>query len=311
MKIPTSLPTDRPVRIVTHSGSFHTDELLAVATLELYLERNGYTYELFRTRDIEIIKVGDVVCDIGEILDPETFRFDHHQREGAGSREGIPYSSFGLIWKHFGLALCEGNEIVWRNIERAVVYPVDAADNGVSVYDPVIHGVHPFLFHHIIFAFHPTWKEKEIGIDTDERFAELLTLCKRFMEREIIMMRDNEEGRQLVQEYFQSAEDKRLIILNQNLAWEDELSRHEEPMFAIYPSETSSEESSWRLKAVRSDPKSFESRKPLPESWRGLTGEELEIASGVKGATFCHRGGFLAIAQTKSAALALAAIALI
>src|SRR3989338_1241155 len=52
------------VRIITHSGNFHADELFAVALLEIYL--NGNPYEVIRTRDMEVIKTGDYDIDLGD-----------------------------------------------------------------------------------------------------------------------------------------------------------------------------------------------------------------------------------------------------
>ncbi len=60
---------------------------------------------MIRTRDLEVINKADIVIDVGGEYNADTGRFDHHQRGGAGEREnGIPYSSFGLIWQKYGLA---------------------------------------------------------------------------------------------------------------------------------------------------------------------------------------------------------------
>ncbi len=53
----------------------------------------------------------------------------------------------------------------------------------------------------------------------------------------------------------------------------------------------------------------FESRADLPESWAGLTDAALETACGVSGAKFCHNARFIAVAETREAVLAMAAIA--
>lgn len=310
MNSPCPLPTDRPVRIVTHSGSFHADELLAVATLQIFLDREGYAYEVIRTRDHEIIDCADIACDVGGVLDAHHGLFDHHQRDGVGERNGIPYSSFGLIWKYFGLELCGGDKLAWETIERKIAYPIDAGDNGVNTYNPVIPGVQPLLFHHIVFAFHPTWKEKEAGVSTDGQFAELLPLAKRFMERELIIVRDDEEGARLVREVYEQASDKRVIIFDRDLPWEEEFTKHDEPIFAVSPQFSSGTDMRWRAKAVRSDVDSFTLRHPFPESWRGLMGAELEEVTGVPGAIFCHKSGLLVITKTKDAAITLANIAL-
>ena len=47
----------------------------------------------------------------------------------------------------------------------------------------------------------------------------------------------------------------------------------------------------------------FENRVTFPESWAGLRDEELEKASGIAGAVFCHKNCFLFIAKNKEGAL--------
>ena len=88
------------IAIITHSGSFHPDDCFAVATLLIYLESQPLPAVVKRTRDAKVIKTGDFVVDVGNVYDPSKDRFDHHQEGGAGIRDnGIPYASFGLVWK--------------------------------------------------------------------------------------------------------------------------------------------------------------------------------------------------------------------
>ena len=87
--------------IITHSGVFHADEVMAIAMImEMY---NGED-EVHRMREVEawhLEKEGVWVVDIGGDYAPNLRNFDHHQREGAGSRENrIPYASAGLILKY-------------------------------------------------------------------------------------------------------------------------------------------------------------------------------------------------------------------
>lgn len=58
----------------------------------------------------------------------------------------------------------------------------------------------------------------------------------------------------------------------------------------IYPDETGGQ---WRVQAVPVSPESFESRKALPEAWRGLRDDELSKTSGVDGCVFIHASGFI------------------
>lgn len=60
--------------------------------------------------------------------------------------------------------------------------------------------------------------------------------------------------------------------------------------YVVYPDETAA---NWRIQAVPVTPESFESRKALPEAWRGLRDDELSKASGIEGGIFIHASGFI------------------
>lgn len=289
------------IRIITHSGNFHTDELLAVAAIEIHL--NGNPYEVIRTRDPEVIKTGDYVVDVGSVYDPATNRFDHHQKGGAGERNGIPYSSFGLVWKHFGEELCGSKEVA-EGVEFRMVYPIDLADNGVEVYTPAFDGVHPYLLHSAIAAMRPTWKE---GESHDVRFVELIPLMRRLIEREIIVEHDRIDGSLIIKEIYSRSPEKRIITVEGQYPWQEELSKYPEPIYIVKPRR---EANSWQVECVRDDVHSFKNRKPLPKAWRGLRGEELAKVTGVSDSVFCHNAGFIAAARSKEGAMKLAQLAL-
>jgi uncharacterized UPF0160 family protein len=61
-------------------------------------------------------------------------------------------------------------------------------------------------------------------------------------------------------------------------------------IYVVYPDETAG---NWRVQAVPVSPESFESRKALPEAWRGLRDEELSRVSGIEGGIFVHASGFI------------------
>jgi len=89
-----------------------------------------------------------------------------------------------------------------------------------------------------------------------------------------------------------------------------EKSSHIEPgsaTYVVYPDELSG---NWRVQAVPVSPESFESRKALPEKWRGLRDEELSTLSGIPGCIFIHASGFIGGNKTKEGALAIARAAL-
>jgi uncharacterized UPF0160 family protein len=293
---------EKKIRIITHNGKFHVDDLLAVACLQI-LHGPEHT-EVVRSRDPEVWKTGDYVLDVGNVYDHEQKYYDHHQHGGAGTREnGVPYSSLGLIWKHYGKEI-SGSEEVAARIDKEVVTSVDLADNGIDVYHTTHEGVHPYLIHRILVVFRPTWKEGDVH---DERFMELLPIARRAIEREITSARDTIEGERFVEEAYENAEDKRLIIFDGPYPWYHVLGRKPEPLYVVKPK---SQGTNWEVECVRNEVHSFQNRKSLPEFWRGYRDEELVRRTGIADAVFCHNAGFIAVAVSKEGAIALARLAL-
>ena len=297
------------IEVVTHSGSFHTDEVFALATLELYYEKTDQKLHIVRTRDEAVIAKADMAVYVGNVYDAEKQCFDHHQKGGAGVRDnGVPYSSFGLIWKHFGEDLC-GSVMAAKHIEEKLVFPVDAADMGVNTYSKTCEFITPYILHNIIEVFRPTWKESENGKTFDDGFFEMLEIAKMILKREIIGSNDYEEGVTFVREAYDKAEDKRVIILDGHYPWEQALSEYPEPLLVVKSDIEQS--NNWKIKTVKIAPQSsFEDRKSLPKAWGGLRGEELVKVTGVEDAIFCHTKLFIAVAGSKEGALALAQLAL-
>ena len=290
------------IKVITHSGTFHADEILAVAALEIYF--NGKPYEVIRTRDMSVITQGDYVVDVGMIYDPQSNRFDHHQEGGAGTREnGIPYSSFGLVWKKFGVEITGSLEVA-EAIDRRICWPIDMGDNGILPYETTDYGVHPYLLHSIVSAFRPTWKEEDMQ---DERFAELVVFCKRLLEREIKVEQDRIEGAQNVLHAYHHAEDKRLVVIDHVYPWKEVLAALPEPLYIVKPKQ---QQTGWEVECVRTDVFGFGNRKDLPAEWAGKEGKELAQITGVDDAVFCHNKRYVIVTRTKEGAVALARMAL-
>lgn len=298
---------DKETTIVTHSGGFHTDDVFAVATLALFL--GDKEYKVIRSRDMKVIEKADLVVDVGNIYDPDKDRFDHHQSEGgAGKRaNGIPYSSFGLVWKKFGKELCDSKQVA-LTVEKRLVYPIDAVDNGVDTYIKKMEDVVPYTIHNIVEVFHPTWKEDENERNLDDAFLEAVSVAKRILAREIQKARDEKESEIFVREAYERANDKRIIVIDGHHPWENALKNYPEPLYVVKPDHQNGD--SWKIKAVRDDPDaSFTNRKDLPIAWAGKRDTELEEITGVVEAVFCHSKLFIAVAGSKEGALQLAKLA--
>ena len=290
--------------VLAHDSRYHADDIFAVATLELFLGK----VKVIRSRGHEKIAAADYVVDVGGIYDPALRRFDHHQTGGAGVREnGIPYAAFGLVWKEFGTKLCGGSQAVADRIDKRLVMPLDAQDNGKNIYVLTEAAVEPYGIHQMFQATLPTWKEGEWKEkDLLKRFLSNVEIAKKILSDEIVRARDKEDADSLVEECFAKSPDKRLLMLDKSYPWSDVAESHPEILFVIAPKG----ESDWRIQAVLRQKGSFGNRKDLPQSWGGKYDAELEAVTGVKGARFCHRALFMAAANSKEAVLKLAEIAL-
>ena len=110
-----------------------------------------------------------------------------------------------------------------------------------------------------------------------------------------------------VKKAYDSAPDKRVVVLEKNYPYHEELKKYPEPLFVV----AYRPNGSWGVNTITAEDKGrFDIRKKLPEGWAGLRDEDMAKASGVNDAIFCHNGRFLAVAKTKEGALALAQKAL-
>lgn len=295
-------------KIITHSGSFHADDIFACATIALYLDRENISYIFVRTRDDEEIKTGDFVIDVGGVDDPSTNHFDHHQQGGAGKREnGIPYASFGLVWKKFGMSLCKDVEIT-DDIDRRIVQPIDAIDNGISISEPSEVGVCDYGIYGIVGAYQNTWKEAGNVKQQHKNFVRLVNFFKDILDREIERSFHRIEMVNVIQKVYDETENKEILVIPHHVtigALIQVLDKHKEVMFVVCKSN-----SNWKVLAMRKEPCSFENRKSLPEAWAAKRGEELVEITGVPDAVFCHNARFLAVAESKEGAITLAELAL-
>jgi uncharacterized UPF0160 family protein len=282
--------------IATHNGSFHADDVFSIAAL-----KNIYpSFTLVRTRDLEIIGKADIVIDVGGEYEPEQGRFDHHQRGGAGEREnGIPYSSFGLIWKKYGLEICNDNQDVANAVDADLVSIIDAVDCGYV--KGVAQGI---SLSQTISMFNPTWQEESLF---DTCFDEAVDFASRVLSRFIASASGGISAKAIVAKAIDDAEDSRVIVLEKYTPWKRTVhALSTEALYMVYPSETGQ----WRIQTVPVEPGSFEDRQPLPKAWAGLSGQALKDETGIDDAMFCHNGLFIAGAESFESTMKMASIAL-
>lgn len=287
------------MKIATHNGHFHADEIMAVAAL--LLKYPGA--DIIRTRRMEEIESADIVVDVGHIHDPSIMRFDHHQPQGAGKRSnGIPYASFGLVWKEFGVEIAGGEEEA-NLIEEKLVMPIDALDNGVNVSTPIFRGVKEYSLGEYFESFA---YGKETLEDSEKAFFVALPLATDLLNREIEMSHKVIEGAKKLKRIYDESENKKIIILPELMSWKRALIPTE-AVFVVYPRI----DGFWGIQCVpKSFEDSFDRKHTFPKEWAGLENQALSLLTGVEDAVFCLSGRWLAGAKSKEGAIKLAEIAL-
>jgi len=284
--------------VIVHSGTFHPDDVFAVATLQLHLGKENI--EVIRTRDEEAISQGDWVADVGGVYDADAQRFDHHQNGAPVRDNGIPYAAFGLVWKHFGEQIA-GSKAVADSIEERIAQQIDAGDNGVTLYDLNEHGVSPYELYNVVGSYRPVW-----GSDTtdDEAFLNAVDFARELLQRTIAHAQSGEKMKALVQVGYETAESKTILVYDESVS-RNSFIEFNDVMVVVHPSE--SEENKWKAVVIPKGYGTFENRVTFPDAWAGLRDAELEKVSGIAGAVFCHKNNFLFVANSKEAALQAAA----
>lgn len=292
------------MKVATHDGSFHADDVFAVAALRM----THPGLEVLRSRDPDLIAAADVRVDVGLRDDPGARDFDHHQKGGAGERpNGIPYASFGLVWKRFGAQLCGGDERAAHVIDARLVQGIDAIDVGFTLTTPVIEAVRPADASDLVDLFNPAWDEEASDADRLERFERAVGFAAGVLERAIAAARAGVRARGLVERAIAAADDPRVVELEGTMPWyQTVVETSPETLYVIYPKKADD----WRMQAVPQRLGDFTNRRDLPAPWAGLQADELAQLTGVGDAVFCHTARFLVVARSREGIRELARLAL-
>ncbi|MGO7903926.1 MYG1 family protein [Rhizobium leguminosarum] len=296
-----------PDFLVTHSGGFHADELLS----SVILTRLFPQARIVRSRAPEWITPGEdrIIYDVGGAYDPAAGIFDHHQRGAPLRDDGQPYSSFGLIWKHYGrdylaaFGLPEAHvEAMHGSFDASFVLPVDLTDNGaLNPSGPLAGLTLPALLE----TLKPVFDEADPEAD-NRAFHAALAIARSFVEARIAQSAAKLRAEAIVHRAIEAAGQERVLELPRGMPFRPAIVKAgaDHLLFVVHP-----REKDWCVTGIRRAEEGFELRADLPAAWAGLTNGALEAVCGIEGASFCHNGRFIAAARTREAALAMAELA--
>lgn len=296
--------------LATHSGRFHADDVCAAAVLrELFP-----LCDLIRTRDEQEIRSLEgraVIFDVGGVNDPARMIFDHHMRGAETREDGTVYSSFGLIWRQFGEGYVRSfhpdtpdeivTEIVSR-FDRMMVIPIDMIDNGAL--SPAQIGVSSGIsLGSIVDSFNGDEPEKQ-----DKQFVLAARMVNTVLASRVTALRSEILLAREVEAAVKEQWGEPILHLERSADAQPVLDRLEARHVRLIVQPSSS--GGFGVATARESADSYVNLIKFPESWAGLTGEDLEGTSGVEGATFCHSGRFYVATKTLEAALQVAEITL-
>lgn len=302
-----------------------------------------------RTRNPTLLHACHTVVDVGGEYSNLTNRYDHHQRDFNATfpNRSTKLSSAGLIFVHFGKAIIALHlgvsedqaqvSLVWEKLYESFIEALDAHDNGISVYEPKAVNAaglqkrfsdSGFTLGAMVSRLNLNWNDSAptdavlAQAMEDKRFLAASTRIGEEFSRELdYYTKSWLPARELVHEAYierleHDSQGRLLVFSGQSMPWKDHLYIEEgqgeganKVFYVLYP-EDSTSDAKWRVQAVPLSKDSFESRKPLPEAWRGFRDEALVTVSGVSGGVFVHAAGFIGGNQTFEGAKEMAIKAL-
>lgn len=274
-------------KVITHSQQFHLDELMAVSLLSLYVF-DGQKFELIRTRDKAIIEAGQsepdtFVVDVGLKYDPVMRNFDHHQNDSSLCwDDGVPLSSCGMVWKWLRANKylnSKMNDETMNVLEQEFIRRVDMQDNGIAKFSDC-----NFL---VMYNRKPDDPREQ-----DKQFMMALKPAKSHFINYFVYVRGNMKAEKGIVKAIKNSEKyKNIVVCESNIKDAAKRVAHlPDKKMVIYPHS----KGAWAIETVPLTVNDdYSKRVPAPQEWLGLSGEELEKASGIKGLFFCHKGAFI------------------
>ncbi len=284
---------------ITHSGTFHADEVMATCILLNYFKG----MRLFRTN--EVTNSSAFCYDVGQ------GKFDHHQAEFNEVRSnGVKYASCGLIWKEYGKKILSDMNVkdvdyLFEEVDKGLIMDIDRDDNGQALEHDIL--IRKQTLPSIISDFNPSWNETK---DENEAFLSAVFLANQVFNNFIRRLFAKEEAKEIIENKINESTGN-VLVLDRYMPWKDVVldstnKKANDILYAVFPSKRGG----YNVVATPVKKGSFDVKKPFPSAWAGLSKEELRKISGVKSINFCHKNLFICACDTYDDALEIARISL-
>ena len=206
------------------------------------------------------------------------------------------------------------SDLIYEKVYDEFIEGIDANDNGISAYGDVEPTFKPALsLPGMISYLNPRWNEEHNDTTLDEKFQVASDLVgKYFLDRVDYFSSAWLPARSGVYSAITSREVPEIVVFEDFVPWKDHLFQIERELqiegtilYVVY-----SDGKAWRVQAVPKSVSSFESRRGLPEPWRGVRDAALDELTGLTGCIFVHASGFIGGHKTREGALEMTKLAL-
>lgn len=267
-KLTTTISSGTTIRLITHGGVFHADDVAATALLQIYVSSKGYKYEVIRTFNPKSEGYTDetpnsIIYDIGG------GKFDHHQIDDDHiiRADGLKYSSVGLIWQQIGDYLVgKYADEVYDNLFKYI----DDQDNG--------NGMNPL-----------SWSIRNFG-SFDIAVMTMKTIISNVIIAYNHKIKNEEKINQIINNYYTRNSNSNYIITDEYIDGMVGACSSNEIAFWIYPNERGG----FCFRTIPAD-----KNNPMGDHIIDIP-QEVRDWDGV---TFLHASAFLGSAETKEKAV--------
>lgn len=241
---------------LTHAGKFHADDVFASAFLKILKP------------DIKIVRSNVVYDDFdGLVFDIGMGKFDHHMKNNEVRKDGIPYASFGKLWREFAPS-CYGN-YVYESIDKKLIEDLDLSDN-TGCYNALAIAID---------AFNP----RDVSL-CDEKFFKVVEFAREILINLIQKHKKQEMDLRIVEKIYEESTDKRVIVFDEPYFYKDFLP-NTQAIYVVYPSNRGG----YVAQGVTKTSDTNELKKPFPLDWISNLPPYLR---------FCHNSRFLIAADS-------------
>lgn len=255
----------------THAGVFHADDVFATALLRLI----DPAFPIIRGYDPHGVDPAEgtaLIYDIGE------GQFDHHQSDHEIRPSGVPYASFGLLWRELYPQLGL-NEKQGKHMDNVFVSIIDLTDN-TNKTDTISS---------LIAGLNPKWDNQTV-YEFDSQFWKAVDIATPLLWGQINQELANARAAEAVLDIYKEKPDV-VITLPQYIPYN--ILARTQVYAVIYPSPRGG----WAVAAV----------KDTHGRHKWLFPEELRMGNAAQGLLpglqFCHTAGFMAVFDTEQQAV--------